>query len=848
MQVVAGDSALCELSWDPLGLSMTCTTTEGGAHRQLTQVTLPQRLPISHGRWSPDLLRRSARSARSWRIRRSALRIDPVLVAHVGRQACVGALAAVVAALLQAFTEPVLNRVAVKRMRLSDAIREVRLIDILRFFRTVLATNLLKFPFFEAVNDFSTSWSFIPYPLQGTLAAVIYTSAVLPLANYRYIKSLQLKVKFKKLYQAYFPTLLRDLIYGVTRHWMMIKLATPYKLSVGGEALRYFVSIAVACLASAPGNELRAYRLQPKKSRRPMSEFFELQPFLRSAMLGALIPATAIASGHVLVSQAEVMGKFFLRGLELMPRHWVPVVFIMIWAVLKLESTRQYYDPYAQSRMLRTMRAEARNRGQGSRSQVAASVATSSPARIVETISDPLESQVEPRGGKEVYEIAVPSTAEIAKFVVPSFCLVVANSSMTTVDKAFLGQSSSLQLAAMGPAASVFDSASLVLTFLNTATLSLLGMTKSPRQLRKIRSHAIFLATSSGLILTGSLVTFAGPLTRFMGATNAMLPLSVAYLQIRALGAAIERGTSVATSFCLAAKDGATPLIVTLVGLLVNVLGDALLCPKYGLAGVAAASVLAAACGYGYFIRSLWKSQRWPQPFIWPRNFRSISRFLQFAGPVLLAVFLKMLVLANMTTAACSFGTTSAATHQLFQTLFLLSAVAIGNPFSWAAQAFLPPILTAVCVEQEPGPSSRKSFQTLRKLLCNALILSVTASVSVVIFCHKLGWILSSDPDVLRDMARTSLALVPFLSLYPVLLTLEGALYGAQERSTVLWLSILFWWTSSTAIGIMQFFGTLSLCNMWLTVGISCGLTTLVTAILTFRALLVPKCKLILER
>lgn len=45
-----------------------------------------------------------------------------------------------VAALLQAFTEPVLNRVAVKRMTVGAAIREVRLIDILRFFRTVLAT------------------------------------------------------------------------------------------------------------------------------------------------------------------------------------------------------------------------------------------------------------------------------------------------------------------------------------------------------------------------------------------------------------------------------------------------------------------------------------------------------------------------------------------------------------------------------------------------------------------------------------------------------------------------------------------------------------------------------------
>lgn len=190
-----------------------------------------------------------------------------MLLGHVGRQACVGALAAVVAALLQAFTEPVLNRVAVKRMTVGAAIREVRLIDILRFFRTVLATNLLKFPFFEAVNDFSTTWSFIPYPLQGIFAAVIYTSAVLPLANYRYIKSLQLKVKFKKLYQTYFPTLLRDLIYGITRHFMMIQLATPgVKLSLGGEAFRIFISIAVACMASAPGNELRAYRLQPKKN------------------------------------------------------------------------------------------------------------------------------------------------------------------------------------------------------------------------------------------------------------------------------------------------------------------------------------------------------------------------------------------------------------------------------------------------------------------------------------------------------------------------------------------------------------------------------------------------------
>ena len=63
------------------------------------------------------------------------------------------------------------------------------------------------------------------------------------------------------------------------------------------------------------------------------------------------------------------------------------------------------------------------------------------------------------------------------------------------------------------------------------------------------------------------------------------------------------------------------------------------LSPKYGLAGVAAASVVASLIGYAYLICALVKSGRWPRPFAWPRNFRSISRFLRFAGPVLLAVF-----------------------------------------------------------------------------------------------------------------------------------------------------------------------------------------------------------------
>lgn len=278
-----------------------------------------------------------------------------------------------------------------------------------------------------------------------------------------------------------------------------------------------------------------------------------------------------------------------------------------------------------------------------------------------------------------------------------------------------------------------------------------------------------------------------------------------------------------------------------------NVVGDWLLCPKYGLAGVAGASVLASALGYGYLVTALIQAGRWPRPFAWPRKARHMLPFLRFAGPVLFAVFLKTMTLANMTTAACGLGTAAAAGHQLFQTLFLLSAVALGNPLSWAAQAFLPPLLAAYCAGREPGEVSQTAVVTLRKLVAFALCGSVPTSFLVVLFCRKLGWLLSNDPSVLQVMAESSYSLVPFLMLYPVLLTLEGALYGAQERVTVLCLSALFWWLSGAAMHILSFCGMLTLSRIWLSVGLACAVSMVATGFFALREIRRPKCYLFVD-
>ena len=63
-----------------------------------------------------------------------------------------GAVGAVVAASLSAVTEPLVNSMLVKRTPLLEALKELDPVKVQNFLKTTLATNFIKFPFFEATN------------------------------------------------------------------------------------------------------------------------------------------------------------------------------------------------------------------------------------------------------------------------------------------------------------------------------------------------------------------------------------------------------------------------------------------------------------------------------------------------------------------------------------------------------------------------------------------------------------------------------------------------------------------------------------------------------------------------
>jgi len=222
-----------------------------------------------------------------------------------------GAVGAVVAALLSAFTEPVVNRILVERISLMESVKQLDVKKSLKFMQTTLPTNFLKFPLFEAVNAVLEVMP-ISGALKGAVTGLVFTTVTLPVTNYRFCKSMGYTIDGEALFKAYLPTVARDIAYGIARNFLRVALFTAYAgqaATAGGRSLLLFPIVFGACVLSSPGNELRGYYLQPKDKRLGFKEFFKPVNYLRSTITGACIMGIALMSGGYLTPMLERLFK-----------------------------------------------------------------------------------------------------------------------------------------------------------------------------------------------------------------------------------------------------------------------------------------------------------------------------------------------------------------------------------------------------------------------------------------------------------------------------------------------------------------------------------------------------------
>ncbi|KAL2927260.1 Protein DETOXIFICATION 46 chloroplastic [Bienertia sinuspersici] len=198
----------------------------------------------------------------------------------------------------------------------------------------------------------------------------------------------------------------------------------------------------------------------------------------------------------------------------------------------------------------------------------------------------------------EVEDLASQSTwdqiVEIVKFSGPATGLWICGPLMSLIDTAVIGQSSSIELAALGPGTVLCDYVGFVFMFLSIATSNMVATSlaqKDENQVQHQISILLFVGLASGLlmfILTKCFGEWA--LTAFAGLKNAhLVPAANSYVQIRALAWPAILIGSVAQSASLGMKDSMGPLKALLIASSLNGIGDVVLCTflGYGITGAA---------------------------------------------------------------------------------------------------------------------------------------------------------------------------------------------------------------------------------------------------------------------
>jgi len=216
-----------------------------------------------------------------------------------------GATAAFVAAILSAMAEPLVNRLLVKRMTVGEALKEMNFKLMANFFLTTFPTNMLKFPIFEIIN-MAMSFTAVSAGLSGTISGFLFCTAMLPVTNYRFRKSMGWEIKPALLYQAYLPTVVRDILYGWARGFVGVALAKVFQPQTFlQDAFVFAFVIWAACIISSPCNEWRGYTLQPKDKKLSFGEYFKPVNYARSTGIGATIMGISLFVGRLITPFAE---------------------------------------------------------------------------------------------------------------------------------------------------------------------------------------------------------------------------------------------------------------------------------------------------------------------------------------------------------------------------------------------------------------------------------------------------------------------------------------------------------------------------------------------------------------
>ncbi|XP_061340594.1 protein DETOXIFICATION 46, chloroplastic-like isoform X2 [Gastrolobium bilobum] len=369
---------------------------------------------------------------------------------------------------------------------------------------------------------------------------------------------------------------------------------------------------------------------------------------------------------------------------------------------------------------------------------------------------------------------------EIVMFTGPATGLWICGPLMSLIDTAVIGQGSSIELAALGPATVVCDYMSYVFMFLSVATSNMVATALAKQDREEVQHHIsvlLFIGLACGFVMLLFTRLFgAATLTAFTGPKNVhIVSAANIYVQIRGLAWPALLVGWVAQSASLGMKDSWGPLKALAAASVVNGIGDILLCTYlgYGIAGAAWATMASQIVAAYMMIQTLNMNGYNAFAFSIPSG-KELVMILGLAAPVFMTMMSKVAFYSLLIYFATSMGTHTVAAHQVMLQTFSMCTV-WGEPLSQTAQSFMPELIYG----------ANRSLSKARLLLRSLVIIGATLGFSLGIVGTSVPclfpYIFTSDQMVIQEMHKVLIPYFVALAVTPPTHSLEGTLLAGRD-------------------------------------------------------------------
>ncbi|XP_061340565.1 protein DETOXIFICATION 46, chloroplastic-like [Gastrolobium bilobum] len=369
---------------------------------------------------------------------------------------------------------------------------------------------------------------------------------------------------------------------------------------------------------------------------------------------------------------------------------------------------------------------------------------------------------------------------EIVMFTGPATGIWICGPLMSLIDTAVIGQGSSTELAALGPATVLCDYMGYVFMFLSVATSNMVATALAKQDREEVQHHIsvlLFVGLACGFMLLLSTRLFgAATLTAFTGPKNVhIVPAANTYVQIRGLAWPALLVGWVAQSASLGMKDSWGPLKALAAASVVNGIGDILLCTYlgYGIAGAAWATMASQVVAAYMMIQNLNMKGYNAYAFSIPSG-KEFLMILGLAAPVFMKMMSKVAFYSLLIYFATSMGTNTMAAHQVMIQIYGVCIIC-GEPLSQTAQSFMPELMYGV----------NRSLTKARLLLRSLVVIGATLGLFLGIVGTSLPWlfpyIFTPDHMVIQEMHRVLIPYFLAISVTPPTHSLEGTLLAGRD-------------------------------------------------------------------